>query len=625
MFDSENHSRTLNGNVNYAHSILDNATAVNRVNFLPLGNNTEQSYTDSRNRNYRITTDHKLYMRHKWYDLTVAPTFAYSNFDNRQQRTSALMNGELGMLDLETLRSIIAAPSKDYKSKLINTSLLSQSDCGHAAKGGIKASSTVKLPGVPDFITIGADASIGSDHAEKLNQWDINFFDSSDERLSKHKRQKNYPNRNYSIGGSVGYTFVATHLIDLGFTYSYRHSYANKKSSLFLLESSAGLYSNYNEIFDPNNSYASQETTNSHSLTPTANITHFFGESRLWIQLAAPMTFNRRTFRYDGCGVDTTTIRNSFTPSAYDTFAKWRSANRRQEITFQYSLSPRDPAMIDFIDVTNTVDPLNIFKGNSGLKTQLTNEFVLSWRFSAPYHSISNKILSVYDFTKNALVKGYAFDPLTGVRTYSTYNVDGYNHYGLQNYFSFAFGRQNRFSLSSASIVDWVNSADIVGEMSVTLTKQMVRNRMLSQSINLDYSISGQKIGVTASGLWRHSKSDGSNLVDFNSHDLKAGFVGTFKLPYNFGLTTDFTLFKRGGYSVQDMNESNYVWNARLSYSAFKGNWVFMADAFDILHQLKSVTYLVNAQGRTETYANVLPRYVLFHIQYRLNLQPKKR
>ena len=34
---------------------------------------------------------------------------------------------------------------------------------------------------------------------------------------------------------------------------------------------------------------------------------------------------------------------------------------------------------------------------------------------------------------------------------------------------------------------------------------------------------------------------------------------------------------------------------------------------------------MLNSQGRTETYRNSLPRYVMLHAIYRLNIKPKKR
>ena len=50
-----------------------------------------------------------------------------------------------------------------------------------------------------------------------------------------------------------------------------------------------------------------------------------------------------------------------------------------------------------------------------------------------------------------------------------------------------------------------------------------------------------------------------------------------------------------------------------------------MIDGFDLLHKLSNVNYAVTASGRTVSYTNALPRYILFSFQYRLNIQPKKR
>jgi hypothetical protein len=48
-------------------------------------------------------------------------------------------------------------------------------------------------------------------------------------------------------------------------------------------------------------------------------------------------------------------------------------------------------------------------------------------------------------------------------------------------------------------------------------------------------------------------------------------------------------------------------------------------DGFDILGNLSNIYRSVNAQGRTETRYNVVPRYVMLHVIYRLNVQPKKK
>ena len=96
-----------------------------------------------------------------------------------------------------------------------------------------------------------------------------------------------------------------------------------------------------------------------------------------------------------------------------------------------------------------------------------------------------------------------------------------------------------------------------------------------------------------------------------------------FELPANFQLATDFTVYNRRGYTDARLNTDNFVWNARLTYRVLKGKLLLMLDGYDILHDLSNVSYTINAQARTETYRTVLPRYVMFHVQWQFNSQPK--
>ena len=52
---------------------------------------------------------------------------------------------------------------------------------------------------------------------------------------------------------------------------------------------------------------------------------------------------------------------------------------------------------------------------------------------------------------------------------------------------------------------------------------------------------------------------------------------------------------------------------------------MFAVDGYDLLQQLSNVTYMINAQARTETVSNVIPSYVLFHVYYRFNKNPGKK
>jgi hypothetical protein len=81
-------------------------------------------------------------------------------------------------------------------------------------------------------------------------------------------------------------------------------------------------------------------------------------------------------------------------------------------------------------------------------------------------------------------------------------------------------------------------------------------------------------------------------------------------------------MFSRRGYSSDMMNTDDLVWNAELSRSLLKEKLTLKLTAFDLLHQLSNKQYSVNAQGRTETWNNCIPRYIMFSAAYKLNVMP---
>jgi hypothetical protein len=99
----------------------------------------------------------------------------------------------------------------------------------------------------------------------------------------------------------------------------------------------------------------------------------------------------------------------------------------------------------------------------------------------------------------------------------------------------------------------------------------------------------------------------------------------TLNLAYNWELATDLNLYARRGYSDSTLNTTDWIWNASISKTLLRGNLVVKAEAVDLLAQVSQVRNVINAQGRTETWVNSLPRYALLHLIYRLNIIPKRK
>ena len=86
-----------------------------------------------------------------------------------------------------------------------------------------------------------------------------------------------------------------------------------------------------------------------------------------------------------------------------------------------------------------------------------------------------------------------------------------------------------------------------------------------------------------------------------------------------FTLATDIKMYSRRGYASSDLNTDNLVWNASISRSFMKKKFTARLEMFDILHQLTNTNIYVNAQGRSETVTNTLPRYAMLHLQWNFN------
>ena len=230
-----------------------------------------------------------------------------------------------------------------------------------------------------------------------------------------------------------------------------------------------------------------------------------------------------------------------------------------------------------------------------------------------------------YNVTRNALALGYNYNSTTGVRESRMYNVNGNWNFLANQRLTYQFGHLSRFSAGNNTQLFYNRSVDMVGENNSGVGRSVVNNYLIGEGITAGYSDKIVRVSLTGNVDWNRYTSGMEGFNAFNAWTIRYGINGNVKIPANYGLSTDFTVYSRRGYSDKALNTDNYVWNARLSYSAFKNRWIFMVDGFDILHSLKNISQTVNAQGRTETWNNVLPRYVLFHVQWKFHKLPKKR
>ena len=633
------------GNIGFRQTINNNYRTNYRTNFLPGGDTYENSFSNNHDRSIDVSTRHYLRLKSGSTSYGISAAGQYLHDKNSNRNISGTFDKDPGEMSAEILDAIYSNGSDEQLSTIINRAKTMSDGWTNNFTVGASPFVHMRLPNSNDNIYINGAVTYTKSKAELWNDYDITF--GRDVAQSERLRQyfDNSPNHDLHIQGMFGYDGQLSEKIFFRAGYEYSFIERVKDSYMYALDhlNDMGIYgtlpSNYLEAFDPQNSYTSSLYQNVHSLLPSLQFRTSTQDEkgRLMIFAMPQIDFVHRHFNYWrnnkdfhlSKGYTNVTINGIWEGMIEYQFNIKDMGGRkryRNSMRLSYSLNPTLPDMADMVDVVNDADPLNVYLGNPELKTQNKHRLLYRWEYSPFAHTLNNYFYLSYTTTKNALTRGYTYDTSTGVRYNRMYNVDGNDTYALTNELSLQFGKTKQFTLSSTTDIILGKYADMIGINMEVPELTRVKNNTFTQNLNLSWRLGQQNLRLRCDYTNRHTTSTQVGFNTLNAHHLNLGISGTFILPAGFGINTDFTCYTRRGYGVSNLDTTDPIWNIRLSYAPPRNkHWVFMIDGFDMLHQLSNVSYAVTASGRTVSYTNALPRYVLFSVQYRLNIQPKQR
>lgn len=615
------------GNIQISHEILDDETSIYRTNFLADGDTYDRTFRLNHSKTFRLSTNHELYFKRKIFDLTVIPRFEYSSRHNTTTTASATFSSDIQGLTFDDLMSGTGNTTPGYTSDFINRTVNENLNRAKTLTAGLTANSRIKINGSSDIIRLGAFGNYNNLRDDRFNRYVIEYGENPDMNMFLDRYFKNRPNHNSRFGATAGYNRRLAEGISLELTYRYAYSARKANSTLYNLHEAEvdrqlpigqlPSMAEYTSTIDRSNSYISHYRDDDHTLSPLV----VFDKGRWSGQVNLPVTVAGRTLDYLRGDIDVHIRRNTVLFNVENTFIQWQAADRTKKVEFNYNMTSEAPDLINLVDMTDAVDPMNIYLGNSGLKNSHLHSFRLGTELVNPKTRLMQFITLRYSILDNALSKGYIYESVTGIRRYRTYNVDGNWDANVSYGVGMQFGKTNQITLQSLTTASLINSVDLVGEDDADPSRNKVITKGVNEILKLAYSLGKHSIGANADVTYRNY----SDIAKMNTWTQQYGVNALISITPAIQLSTDFNVFTRSGYSNNKLNTTDLVWNARLSYSLMKGQLQLMLDGFDMLHNLSNVTYNVNAQARTETYVSVLPRYFMFHMQYRFNRQPKKR
>ncbi len=321
---------------------------------------------------------------------------------------------------------------------------------------------------------------------------------------------------------------------------------------------------------------------------------------------------------YKGVHADTTRTVTNFAPTMD---FRWKRSQQSQ-LRFNYRANTSQPSMSDLLDITDDSDPLNITKGNPGLKPSFTQTFRLNYNDYIQKYQRAIMTFVNFSTTANSISNKTTYNSETGGRITKPENING-NWNGMVGFmFNTALDSAGYFNVNTFTNLSYTHN---VGYVSPDLTSDAVKSVTTTTGImeRLAASYRNDWLEVELNGSVNYNRSR-SELQTNNNLDTwmftYGGMVG-ITAPWGTSLTTNMNMQSRRGYNDASMNTNELIWNAQLSQSFLRGNALTLSlQLYDILHQQSNLSRAITASMRTDTEYNAITSYGMLHVIYRLNL-----
>lgn len=642
----------MQGNVVYSHSDRQDRSETASTRYYNTGDLFRRSASSANNVSNQLRTNHEL--KQKWDAVYFG---AELGLDWKWTRNSSLnREATFNSLPTETTRiealdSVFARPfSKRYNDILLSRlSTNSLSNPGSLkASGEIEA--TIRTSEMRGRVNIEASGSYSRSWTDTRNIYLQNFGGANtgtqapvnSDRFSRNKANSHSVNAHatYIRDWSTISDDTWQNRVNLRTRLAYSRSYSFNDYNLFTADDAdqsilPSLTTPEAAIRDLADSYNSAHTGNngdarinlSFNREPVApsptGINPAFG-------LSGSVTYNLRNEKLDHhvfSFADAEILRRTthhFTGNLNFNFSSGNDI-RYWNFSAGYSNSYADPSLNLFLRNRTNTNPLYVYENNAeNLCASQTNSVRLNFsRYGRRLHNMLFGNLS-WSKTNNSIGQWSRYDPNTGITTARPMNINGnWNANGSLRY-NHPFGQREQLMVSGNVNASYNHSVDFQSTTSEPV-RSLVRNTNLSGNLGVTYKFTnGSNISLNGGPSWQYATSARERFNTVNAMTYQASLSAVVEIPRDIQLRTSMNMQARRGYEEAAMNTTQWLWNAEVTKSILHGNLVFKLTAVDILGQIDPVSLSVNAQGRTETWRNTLPRYAMVSVLWRFNRSPKK-
>lgn len=644
----------MDASLRWNHSDGDISSTVASENFV----SQNSSFSNSRAKNFSRSNSWDGRFRLEWKPDTMTnimfrPSFTIKSSDALARSLSAQFNAnpyqitndpledaaraELGLEDVSLSKSLL-----QQAGALVN--LQSSSSISYSESENLKGMLQYnrRLSAMGRNITVRTDASYGKTDANSLSLTNAYMYlvDVANGNETDHYNTYRYnvtPTRNYSYSLQATYSeplWRATFLqLSYKFTYKYsktdRSTYnfsdfsdeeANQWASITPEYRGWGNYlgalrSPLHEYFDSDQSRFSEYKNYIHEM----QLMMRFIRPKYNLSFGAMLQPQRSNFIYDYMGQHIETTRNvtNFSPALDFRYRFSKVSNLR----VNYRGTTSQPSMTDLLDITDDSNPLNIKKGNPGLKPSFTHNFRLFYNNYIEKHQRALMTFVNFSMTRNSISDMVTYDDKTGGRTTQPENING--NWNARGAFMFntAIDSAGVWNINTFTTLAYTNAVGYLSLDGKTSQKNTTKQTQVGERIAMGYRNNWLEVNLNGTLNYNHARNKLQASSNMNTWQFSYGPSITVTMPWGMSLSTDLSQSSRRGYSDKSMNTNELVWNAQLSQGFLKGKpLTVMIQFYDLLHQQSTLSRALTAMARTDTEYNSINSYAMLHVIYRLNI-----
>ena len=472
-------------------------------------------------------------------------------------------------------------------------------------------------------VTLRGIGSYGDSESERYTDNLTKFYgDGIPTREEPIRRYIHTPANNYNIGAEVSYSEPIADRVYLQLSYKFQYGYNESDNSTYNMPSDwvlanklSGKFDNDKELDENQSKYAEYKKYNH-----DARVT--FRVNRETWRLSAGMAFRPQNTKltYKHLGVDTITTRSVFNFSPEVDFRY--QPQKQTQLRFTYRGRSSDPSMENLLDITDDSDPLNIRKGNPGLKPSFSHNMGL--HFNTFNMDAQRGIFSALNgsFTQNAISNKRQYDVNSGVWTTKPENINGnWNLWGMFG-INTALKNNKKFTIGSFTNAGFNNNVGYVtiGQDIDAAQKNTTTSLSLGERLNGTYRNDWLEVGLNGSLNYTFEKDKLNPQNNQEPYTFSYGGNLQFNTPWNMTISTNMTNQARRGYSDASMNRNELIWNAQIAQSFLKGALTLSFEWNDILKEQSNITRSYNANGSSVYTYNGVNSYGMIRAIYRFNI-----